>query len=263
MVKIRVAIITVAFIAIGALFLLSGNTQTSRASYSGVAPIAFEERQVVGQGEVGGVITVPPRGVDGNGASPQGNQAKAVVSPVQNDGSSPLPVDGRRPSSSVDMGEKPEPRVISGSSLLPVGGKPVGPFDISWNLEIIGNTVNGSVEVINHSQDATVLLTATAIGTARVTSGASQECAIGREKGHRYPISIALGSGVNAISLTATRTLFDKRSRTVVVALDEAPPAINKDESKLKADPGGIPIRGTTTITDASGQRVEFHPSSK
>ena len=155
----------------------------------------------------------------------------------------------------------PPARVIAGLSPAPVGGKPVAPCDLSWNLDVQDGVAHGRIVVLNHGAAATVVLTATAIGSARLESPGTHETRIERNGEATFDIAVRLGVGENALTVTATCLAYDKRSRTILIPLDEARASSTAKPSELSSEPSGA-MQGVRTIVDASGDRIEFHPSA-
>ena len=159
-------------------------------------------------------------------------------------------------------------QIITGISPYPAGGKPTGPFDISWNFTNQDKVATGSITVTNLSLDAVIEVSATAFGSAKFEKPYLERNEIPRGQSRAFPVSVVTGLGRCEIIVTVTHVLHDRRGRTITINLskekDNRPDDTVPQPTVFPNSQGALPaapLSGTKVIKDNAGQLIQLHES--
>lgn len=149
---------------------------------------------------------------------------------------------------------------LAGSAPVPATGKPTGPFSLSWRFVRRNDGAEGVVTVTNHGSAPALRLELAAVGSTRLLSPATREVQVPQDAAHELPVAVQLGTGRNALAVTATQLAPGGRARTVLIAFDAPPAAVVVPEAPPTANGA---LQGTHTLNDGEGRRIRFHPSQQ
>lgn len=159
-------------------------------------------------------------------------------------------------------------RAVVGESPYPVGGKPVGPFDIAWSFQVGVAHAHGTIRVRHLSPTALVIVEVVPRDGARLERPFRAQVEIGKDGMQEFPLEVMLGPGTNTLVVTVTAIGADRRARVVSIPLIPVAPAPVPQASAPGAAPTGkttvpsAPLSGSHVIRDERGEVIQLDPSS-
>jgi len=195
---------------------------------------------------------------------PQGSaQPKAEVDAVSSQKPQPQPVPTAPP--------VPDREVV-GTSPYPAGGKPTGPFDITWSFSVGATRAQGTITVTHLSPTAHVTIEVVPRAGATLAQPFLEQVDLGKGESRTFPVAVGLGEGSNSLVVTVTAHGADRRARVVTIDLVPVPAAEPAIPSAVPPAGGPTasptqsgqpaPLSGSQTIRDASGTVLELNPSA-
>jgi hypothetical protein len=149
--------------------------------------------------------------------------------------------------------------VIRGSALVPSKGKPMIPVDVAWSISVIGDRAEGTITLTNHGPASTLRLQLRPVAGLSLHSASGFSAEVAAEATQDFSFRAGLAPGRQALSVTVTQEARDSRSRSVLIELAPDPAAAQATQIRKPAD--DEPLRGSATIIDDQGQRLELHPA--
>lgn len=166
-------------------------------------------------------------------------------------------------------------RTVVGKSPYPAGGKPTGPFDIEWSFSVGTTSATGVITITQLASAPTVSIGVVARGSASLKQPFQERVEIPQDASRSFPVVVDLGTGAGSLVVTVTSEGADRRARSITIELVPQPAAESGvpapgAESVVPATnpPNGVapnpsvPLSGSRTIRDDSGEVIELNPST-